>query len=274
LSWLGTFTDITDRKRAQLERELLLNEAVDKLRARDEFLSVTSHELKTPVSSLSLQLQTLLRRPPSNPEQTRAKLEMAQRQVDRLTRLITELMDVSRITAGRLRLELDEIDLSVVVREVVARLGEDAALAQSTVEIRAEAAVVGRWDRFRLEQVVTNLLTNAFKFGGGKPIEVTVEAAGPVGRLRVADHGIGIAVEDLERIFHRYEQASSKRPHQGLGLGLYIARQIVEAHGGTIQVESVVGAGARFTVELPREPPEGSAHRPSAESREARDSRS
>ena len=162
-------------------------------------------------------------------------------------------MDVSRITAGRLRLELEEIDLAAVVRDVVGRLGEEASRAHSSIEVSAVTAVVGMWDLIRVEQVVTNLLTNAFKFGDGKPIEVTVEERGSIGRLVVVDHGIGIAPEDLERIFHRYEQATSSRAVGGLGLGLYIARQIIEAHGGTIRVESQPGAGSTFTIDLPKE---------------------
>jgi PAS domain S-box-containing protein len=250
--------DITERTRTQLERERLYREAVDAIRARDEFLSVASHELRTPLSALQLQIQTLLqppRRSPQavlSPEQIKAKLEMAYRQVERLTRLIGELMDVSRITAGRLRLELEEIDLSAVVRDVVGRLREEASKAHSYVEVSSVTSVVGMWDRIRVEQVVANLLTNAFKFGGGKPIEITVEERGPTGRLVVADHGIGIAAEDAERIFQRYEQAISSRAFGGLGLGLYIARQIIEAHGGTIRVESQPGAGSTFTIDLPR----------------------
>jgi len=180
------------------------------------------------------------------------KLEIAHKQIQRLTRLIEELMDVSRITAGRLRLELEDIDLSAVVHDVVGRLGEDANRTHSHVEVSAAKPVVGMWDRIRVEQVVTNLLTNAFKFGGGKPIDITVEETGPIGRLVVVDHGIGIAPEDAERIFHRYEQAISSRPVGGLGLGLYIARQIIEAHGGTIRVDSQLGAGSMFTVDLPK----------------------
>ncbi len=253
--------DITERKRTQLERELLYREAVDAIRARDEFLSVASHELRTPLSALQLQIQTLLQPPRRAPqtvlsaEQVKGKLEMASKQIDRLTRLIGELMDVSRITAGRLRLELEELDLSAVVRDIVGRLGEVATRTGSQVEVRATTPVIGKWDRIRLEQVVTNLLTNAFKFGAGKSIEVTIEENGPVGRLAVVDHGIGIAPEDAERIFHRYEQAISSRAFGGLGLGLYIARQIIEAHGGTIRVESQTGAGSTFTVDLPLEPP-------------------
>ena len=250
--------DITERKRTQLERELLYREAVDAIRARDDFLSVASHELRTPLSALQLQIQTLLqppRRSPQavlSPEQIKAKLEMAYRQTERLTRLVGQLMDVSRITAGRLRLELEEIDLSAVVRNVVGRFGEEASRTHSHVEISATIPVLGLWDRIRVEQVIANLLTNAFKFGGGKPIEITVEETGPIGRLVFVDHGIGIAPEDIERIFQRYEQAISSRAFGGLGLGLYIARQIIEAHGGTIRVESQPGAGSTFTIDLPK----------------------
>ena len=252
--------DITERKRTQIERELLYREAVDGIRARDEFLSVASHELRTPLSALQLQIQMLLKAPRRSPqvvlspEQITAKLEMASRQIERLSRLVGEVMDVSRITAGRLRLELEEIDLCAVVREVVGRLGEEASKTHSNIEISASTPVIGMWDRIRVEQIATNLLTNAFKFGGGKPIEITVEERGPTGRLVVVDHGIGIAPEDVERIFQRYEQAISSRAFGGLGLGLYIARQIIEAHGGTIRVESQPGLGSTFTVDLPKGP--------------------
>ena len=250
--------DITERKRTQIERELLYREAVDAIRARDEFLSVASHELRTPLSALQLQIQMLLLPPRRSPqavlsrEQMKPKLEKAFKQIERLTRLIEELMDVSRITAGRLRLELGVVDLTAVVRDLVGRLGEEANRTHTSITVSAASPVVGMWDLIRLEQVVTNLLTNAFKFGGGKPIEIRVEDRGSIGRLVVVDHGIGIAPEDVERIFHRYEQASSSRPVGGLGLGLYIARQIIEAHGGTIRVDSQPGAGSMFTIDLPK----------------------
>ncbi|HET9196411.1 MAG TPA: ATP-binding protein [Vicinamibacterales bacterium] len=249
--------DITERKRTQLERELLYREAVDAIRARDEFLSVASHELRTPLSTLQLQIQMLLQPPRRSPqtvlsrEQMKPKLEMAFKQIERLTRLIEELMDVSRITAGRLRLQLEQVDLAAVVRDVVGRLGEEASRTHSSVEVSAAGPVVGMWDPIRVEQVVTNLLTNAFKFGSGKPIEITVEERGPSGRLVIVDHGIGIPPDAVERIFGRYEQVASSRSAGGLGLGLYIARQIIEAHGGTIRVESQPGAGSTFIVELP-----------------------
>jgi PAS domain S-box-containing protein len=252
--------DMTDRKRAQLERELLYREAVDAIRARDEFLSVASHELRTPLSSLKLQLEMMLQPPRRHPdqmlgaEQLRAKLEIACKQVDRLSRLVSELMDVSKITAGRLRLELERADLSAIVHDVVSRMSDEAARVGSVINVRESGRVEGTWDRMRVEQIVINLLANAFKFAPGKPIDVVVEERGPLARLSVTDHGIGIAPEDAERIFRRYEQAISSRGYGGMGLGLYIVRQIVTSHGGTIRVESQLGSGSTFVVDLPREP--------------------
>jgi signal transduction histidine kinase len=189
-----------------------------------------------------------------DPEQVKAKLEVAARQVERLSRLVSELMDVSKITAGRLRLDVEEMDLSAAVRDVLTRLREQTAKAQSPIDLHADVPVVGHWDRMRVEQVVTNLVTNALKFGAGKPITLAVEEEGAMARVVVRDQGIGIAPEDVERIFQRYEQAIASRAYGGLGLGLYIVRQIVEAHGGRILVESQLGAGSTFTVELPRVP--------------------
>ncbi len=252
--------DISDRLRARLEREQLYQAAVDAVRSRDEFLSVASHELRTPLSSLQLQIENLLR--PSRkdpaavlrPEHLKKKLEMSLRQTGRLTQLVSELMDVSRIRAGRLRLKLEEADLCAIAREVAERLGEDAARARTPVTVTTQTKVLGKWDRMRVEQVLTNLMTNALKFGAGHPVEVDVEGNGVLARLVVRDRGIGIPEGDLERIFERYEQATSARGYGGLGLGLYIARQIVDAHGGTLRVESAPGAGSTFTVELPVEP--------------------
>lgn len=258
--------DITERRRQQLERELLYREAVDGIRARDDFLSVASHELRTPLTSLQLAVQILQRTAEREPEASlasetaRTKLELANRQVERLSRLITELMDISKITAGRMRLELEQFDLVELVRDVKSRLDDEAARAQSPLTLNATAPVVGHWDRMRVEQVVVNLLTNAFKFGAKKPVELSVEARGALACLRVTDHGIGIQPEDIQRIFGRYEQSISPRAYGGLGLGLYIVRQIVKAHGGEIRVESQPGVGSTFTAELPREPLTGEQH--------------
>jgi signal transduction histidine kinase len=173
------------------------------------------------------------------------------RQCRHLVRLIDELLDVSRIEAGRFELNAEDADLTHVVRAAIGRLEAQSASAGCTVRLSASPAR-GRFDPSRLEQVATNLLSNAIKFGAGKPVEVEVRTADDELMLSVRDHGIGIAPEQQARIFERFERAVSLRHYGGLGLGLYIVRRIVEAHGGQVVVESVPGQGSVFTVCLPR----------------------
>jgi signal transduction histidine kinase len=172
--------------------------------------------------------------------------------VERLTRLVDNLFDVSQITAGRLQLQREPCDLSDAVRAVVGGLSEQSSRAGCSVEVSAPALVMGHWDRFRIEQVITNLLTNAFKYGAGKPVEISLEATESTARLRVRDQGIGIAPEATERIFERFERVATGHHRKSLGVGLYIARQVIDAHGGVVRVESSSPAGSTFIVELPR----------------------
>ncbi len=164
-----------------------------------------------------------------------------------------ELLDVSRMRLGRLELVREEIDLSEVARDTVAHLRDEIEKSGSQLLLDL-APTPGRFDRSRLEQVVTNLLANAAKFGRSKPITLHVAPDGPRARLRVTDRGIGIPAEDQARIFERFERAVTSQHFGGLGLGLYIARQIVEAHDGEIRIESAPGTGTSFVVVLPREP--------------------
>ncbi len=249
--------DLGRRAGTAVENARLYHEAQEAVRIRDEFLSIASHELRTPLTPLQLHLQSLRRTLATASheglpvESLAAKVEIAERQQKRLSRLVAELLDISRIRLGKLELQPEEVDLSKAVADVVARYQMELSQAGCTVNVSAPERLTGWWDRSRLEQVVTNLVTNAARFGQGKPIDICVTEEGPMVRLVVKDRGIGIAPEDQQRIFERFERAAS-RNFGGLGLGLYIARQIVEAHGGTIRVSSELGVGSSFTVELPR----------------------
>jgi len=256
---MAAVRDVSERRRME-EKARLYRQAQAEVRERDEFLSIASHELRTPVTALQLQLQ-LLRKVAQRsreevPRAVAERLEALERQTRRVSLLVSELLDLSRLRLGRLDLRREETDLAEMARDVVAPFQEDAQAARgSRVLLEASGPALGKFDRVRLEQVLTNLLANAVKFGEGKPISVRVEAVDGVVRLAVADQGIGVAPEDRERIFGRFERAVSARHFGGLGLGLFIARQIVEAHGGTIRLEGAEASGSTFTVELPREPP-------------------
>jgi signal transduction histidine kinase len=218
--------------------------------------------LKTPLTAVQLQLQGLrevLRKEAPEFRAASSTVEMrvgrAVRSTARLGQLIENLLDVSRITTGRMKLNLEEFDLGEAVCEVVERIREEVRRTGSAVTLSSVEAITGRWDRIRIEQVVTNLLSNAIKYGSGKPIEVELGGNHGSAIVRIIDHGIGISEEDRERIFGRFERAVPSRNYGGLGLGLYIARQIIGAHGGTVKAESTPGGGATFVVELPLVPP-------------------
>ncbi|WP_169927438.1 AAA family ATPase [Labilithrix luteola] len=234
------------------ERTRAFERVEEALRIREEFLSIAAHELNTPLTSLKLMVQALTHgKLPPAPENVHRGLSLAGRQIQRLTRLVDELLDVSRIRSGHLDLALEHIDLVDVARDAIDLLAPACRESGSTITLTAPEPVMGNWDRLRLEQVVSNLLSNAIKFGSGKPIDVVVAHAGGRASLTVKDRGIGIPPERVAHIFERFERAVSARSYGGLGLGLYIARAIVTALGGTIRVESALGEGTTFVVELP-----------------------
>jgi signal transduction histidine kinase len=188
--------------------------------------------------------------------QVAARVERALRNTDRLARLIEDLLDVSRLKTGQLLLRPEDVDLVEMAREVLDRMREEATRAGCQLALEAAAPVPGRWDRQRLEQVLTNLVSNAIRYGGGQPIHVSVHLLDGSAEVRVRDGGPGIPPQDVERIFERFERAAAARHYGGLGLGLYICRQIVQAHGGSIFVEPhSPQAGATFVVRLPLLPP-------------------
>ncbi|MEW5854789.1 MAG: AAA family ATPase [Myxococcota bacterium] len=250
--------DVAYRAAIAIDNAQLYVRVQEAVRQRDEFLSVAAHELYTPMTSLKLSLDALQRASsgaPPLPEATAKLLDMIRRQGDRLSRLIGEMLNVARIETGRLPLERTQVELGALAHEVGDRFRADLARAGCSLLIRADAPVVGAWDRSRIDQVITNLLANAMKFGARKPIEISVEEKGGCARLAVRDQGFGIAPEMRERIFQRFVRGVPTRHYGGLGLGLYICRGIVEAHRGTIRVESEPGEGATFIVELPCVPP-------------------
>ncbi|MCP3140057.1 GAF domain-containing protein [Pyxidicoccus xibeiensis] len=242
------------RAATAMDNAMLYQEAREAVAARDTFLGVASHELNTPLTSLKLNLQGLRRALVPGPG-VDAKFQSADRQLTRLSSLIRELLDVSRITAGRLKLEPEPLDLAELVREVAARVAEDAARAGCELRLRVPSTVPGLWDRLRVDQVLQNLLSNALKYGHDGPVDVELEAGADSVTLRVRDEGIGIAPEDQPRLFQKFLRVASERHYSGFGLGLWIVRQVVDAMEGRIHVDSDVGRGATFTVVLPRRMP-------------------
>ncbi|HEX8111694.1 MAG TPA: ATP-binding protein, partial [Kofleriaceae bacterium] len=260
--------DLGRRMALAIDNARLLDETRRALHLRDEFLRIASHELRTPLASLRLSAQGLLRAAERNravsPEILDRTLHRVLGNTIRLEQLTSELLDVTRIEQGRLQLNPIEVALDAIVREAVEHIEADLAAAGSSVSIECTAPVVGRWDPSRLDQVVTNLLSNAAKFGAGKPIEIRIDQLGATARLTVTDHGIGIDPARRRHVFDRFERAVPSSSYGGLGLGLYIARSIVVAHGGTITVDSELGAGSTFTVTLPRAAPGPSTERAAA----------
>jgi PAS domain S-box-containing protein len=238
-----------------LERAMLYEAERAAVRIREDFLSIAGHELRTPLTSLMLQLRMLERTlPPEARETVGHRLDVIRRQVTRLEALVASLLDVGRLSAGRLELDWGEVDAGALMREVLERLADVFQRAGCPVTFEAEPEVRGRWDAGRLDQVLVNLLSNAAKYGAGRPVHVRVERAGALARITVRDEGIGIAPEALPRLFGRFERAVSDRQYGGLGLGLYISRELARAMGGEVHVHSRLGEGATFTLELPLAP--------------------
>ena len=244
-----------DGGRAEADKDRLIEELREAVRARDEFVAIAAHELRNPMTPILMQVHNLAaaaRNPRRcRPEILAPRLELLEHAVRDFVRRSTTLLDVSRVAAGNVRIEPAEVDLSRVLQGVVDRAGVAARMARSGLEADLQEGVVGTWDRLALEQVAENLLSNALKFGAGKPVDVALRADGRAARLAIRDRGIGISEEDRARIFRRFERAVTRREHGGFGIGLWLANQLVAAMGGAIAIEGAPGEGTTFTVTLP-----------------------
>ncbi|HVY61896.1 MAG TPA: PAS domain S-box protein [Planctomycetota bacterium] len=252
--------DLTERRKAEEDR-LQRAQAEEAVRLRDTFISVASHELRTPLAAVGLHAEILSRRVARAGEEAircdaiAPTAQAIARNLDRASRMVDQLLDVSRIRLGQFTVAPEEMDFAALGREVAARFRDQAAKAGSELRLRAEGAIPGRSDPGRIEQVLANLLANAIKFGAGKPVDLEVAPGAGRVRFRVRDQGIGISPEDQGRIFERFERAVSDQHFGGFGLGLWIARQLAAALGGTVRVESAPGRGATFDLDLPLRTP-------------------
>lgn len=257
------------RQRLQMQRQV---EALEKSRAelhaaqvelqrllqvRDEFMSMVAHELRTPLNTLLLESQMRKMHLDKgntaafSAEQLRPMIARDGRQIQSMIRLINDMVDVSRIRSGKLSVRASETELSGMLQRIASDLAQQAAAVGVTIHLQLPQPVSGIWDEFRIEQIIINLLTNALRYGDGKPVEVALTVAGGFAEVAVRDHGIGISAADQQRIFAPFERAGSKQVKEGLGLGLYIARQLAETHGGELDVQSTPGQGSVFVLRLP-----------------------
>jgi signal transduction histidine kinase len=242
------------------EKAKKLNAELGKaLAVRDEFIAIASHELRTSLTSLGLQRQILERTLDASKgdansipvESVRKAMAVMNRQSRKLERLIESMLDLSRIEQGRLSMRVEDVDLGGLVTDVVAGMANEFSAAKTSVEVKVEGKVNGRWDPLRVEQVCVNLLSNALKYGENRPVSVSVSRQGANARIIVRDSGVGIAEVDHERIFQSFERAIPYRHISGMGIGLFVAREIAQAHGGSISVTSEPGQGSAFIFELP-----------------------
>jgi len=240
-----------------IENARLYLEAQKSIQIRDDFISIASHELRTPLTPVKMQVQLLKRYAQESMNNSSRLRDLpklianADDQIDKLQKLVEDMLDVSRISAGRLLITPEECDLSTLVRDITKQYEESLKKSLCPLTLLADTSVKGNWDRRRLEQVIVNLLSNAMKYGRGKPIEISVATKDKTAVLAVRDHGIGIDKEAQSILFERFVRVAPIKHYGGLGLGLYIVRNIVRAHGGSIHVESEPGQGAVFVVELP-----------------------
>jgi signal transduction histidine kinase len=258
-------TDLVNEYRKQnklfIRKFEKLEDACNKMKAeikmRDEFLSIASHELKNPLTTMLLKIERILHNIRNvslanfSVENLLQMLETAEEQTKRLSRMINDLLNVSLITTGKLNLEKTDEDLTQIVQEIAVEFKEKLEKGHYAFRLDASSPILISLDRMRIAQVITNMLSNAIKYGEGRPIEVIVKKHGDTAKITVRDNGLGIPEDHHQKIFQLFERGLPQNGIKGLGVGLYISNQIVKSHGGTIKISSKPGAGSIFTIELP-----------------------
>lgn len=250
--------DATEKKALDVARDELLNKAEKSIQMRDDFLSVASHELKTPLTPIKLEIQLVKQYLQFADKEMVPKFDLimkhladADKQFDRFLKLVANLLDVSLISADRLILEREKVDISLLIEEVCRSFSREYEVNGVPLSTHIEKHIEGSFDRIRIEQVVVNLLSNALKYGSGKPVELSLHKENDEIFLSVKDRGIGIAKDDQKKLFEKFERIAPVKNYPGMGLGLYIANNIVKAHDGRITVESEPSQGTNFIVEIP-----------------------
>lgn len=244
-------------KERTAELALAKEDAENAVASRDEFLSIASHELKTPLTSLKLQIQSRKRQLAKgnivyfSQDTIYQMVDQDEKQINRISRLVDDMLEITHISSGKLSLDFEETDLGLLVIDVLNRFSLQLQENNITLVTNISSGIIGSWDRYKIEQIFINLLTNAVKYGENKPIEIEVKEKNNNAILSVRDHGIGIKKDDHERVFQQFERAISASSISGLGLGLYIVNKLIEYHKGTISIQSEIGKGSTFIVELP-----------------------
>ena len=238
-----------------LERKNHLNSLLQEtIKNRDDFLSVASHELKTPLTSLRLQLGILERKIHAeeiNRERFISMVQQGQKSIGQISKVVEEMLDIARISTGRFALDKEEFHLDRFVAELVERIRPNILESHNSITFEADDSVPGEWDKFRIEQVIMNIIMNAALYAKSTNIHIRVWKEGQLAKVSIHDNGIGISSHEHEKIFQRYERGESSKDYRGLGIGLYLVREIISLHNGHISLESELGKGAKFNISLP-----------------------
>ncbi len=242
---------LADERRRSEQLSLALHESEESVHRGDALISMATHDLRSPLGSIQLNIQSILHARRPVPRWIRSRLTRAEELVRHAGKLISDLLAFERSRVVAPDASAEEMDLHTFVRETIGLLEEQVRAAKCSVYVQCEEPIRGRWDRVCLGQIVSNLVGNAIKFGAGKPLEITIGRSSAGVRIVVSDHGIGLAERDHQRIFERFEQLQPTTVQSGVGLGLWIVAEATHRLKGSVRLRSAPGEGSTFIVELP-----------------------